>query len=153
MYIKYAVEMALHGTGSDSLELANSCAGNCTRSRMEQNIDPHAFWLVEISCDVRLSFSSTWLINAESTDIVEYCQDNPPWSSESIPLTYINQRFLDYNIISIIEKNRYWELFFLPESFIFRQWVFCTIFKGIKKIFSQKSWINKVSSLHARGYR
>lgn len=43
MYIKYAVEMALHGTGSDSLELANSCAGNCTWSRMEQNIDPHAF--------------------------------------------------------------------------------------------------------------
>lgn len=105
MYIKYAVEMALHGTGSDSLELANSCAGNCTRSRMEQNIDPHAFWLVEISCDVRSSFSSTWLINAESTDIVEYCQDNPPWSSESIPLTYTNQRFLDYNIISIIEKK------------------------------------------------
>lgn len=25
MYIKYAVKMALHGTGSDSLELANSC--------------------------------------------------------------------------------------------------------------------------------
>lgn len=43
MYIKYAVKMALHGTGSDSLELANSCAGNCTRSRRKQIIDPYAF--------------------------------------------------------------------------------------------------------------
>lgn len=129
MYIKYAVKMALHGTGSDSLELANSCAGNCTRSRRKQNIDPYAFWLVEISCDVRSSFSSIWLINAESTDIVEYCQDNPPWSSESIPLTYINQRFLDYNIIDI----NHWKKidtgnFFLSGLFIFRQWVFCKIF-------------------------
>lgn len=35
--------MALHGTGSDSLELANSCAGNCTRNGTKQNIDPYAF--------------------------------------------------------------------------------------------------------------